>query len=185
MSSRYNRRHSGPSALLTLTNGWGSRRSIRTSSSTNCATASSATRHRIGARTSASAIRRSTAPTNSSTRWPVWSARSASCTLNATSTVIVAFGIRAVLPRHVSRRNFWRRPLPPIRMVSSGKRHLKWNSASLCRDDRADSGEYQRVGGAKAERIVLLSILAKSLEKSPRRDGGESGILWASLTKPQ
>jgi hypothetical protein len=47
-------------------------------------------------RTSASAIRLSSASTNSSTRCPDWLARSASRSFNAASTVIVAFGMQSL-----------------------------------------------------------------------------------------
>ena len=50
-------------------------------------------------RTSAFAIRLSSASTNSSTRCPDWLARSASRSFNAASTVIVAFGMTVIVPR--------------------------------------------------------------------------------------
>src|SRR5947209_3494747 len=101
---------------------------------------------------SASAIRRSSASTNSSTGWPVSPAKAANRSFRAASTLIVAFGIIALLSHAdavsasaaVALTRFWS-PWLAVRLVPKlGPRNL--DVRKLCENQHIRSVHWPALG---------------------------------------
>ena len=127
-------------------------------------------------RTSALAIRLSSASTNSSTRCPDWLARSASRSFNAASTVIVAFGITSLshdVVKSVNRETF---PLVALRHDASP---LGWSQ--IWSHLLANAANHSRISTSKAiRRLPWAQGVAGSNPDAPTTS--LSSMILASTT---